>query len=176
MARKSLKAGSTVVIGVRPNGRTVVRWGGPGRAGPAFTGLFVEPFALDFWKLEKSFILTPASNPFPCHRAVKRLSNHVRGLSRQPLLPHHRTAFLTVIAFLVIPSPTLSDSLSEDARRFSSTLCFCQVHGGLLIVAVLHTARKLHSRSVSPEIPGRIIFFITAVGRSPPSSQAGCER
>ena len=169
MARKHVKARSTVLIGMPRNGRTVVRWGGPGRAGPAFAGLFVEPFALDFWKLEKSFVLTPSSNPLPCPRAVKRLSNQVRGLSRQPFLPHHRHTLLTVIAFLVIPASTPSASLTEDARRLCSTLCFCQVHGGLLVVAVVHTARKRHSRSDSPEISGRIVFFITAVGRSPPS-------
>jgi hypothetical protein len=169
VARQHVKAKSTVLIGVRRNARTMVRWGGPGRVGPAFAGLFVEPLTLDFWKLEKSFVLTPSSSPFPCPRAVKRLSNQVRGLSRQPFLPHHRHALLTVIAFLVIPASTPSASLSEDARRLCSTLCLCQVHGGLLVVAVVHTARKRHSRSDSPELSGRIVFFITAVGRSPPT-------
>jgi hypothetical protein len=169
VARKHVKARSTVLIGMPRNGRTVVRWGGPGRVGPAFAGFFVEPFALDFWKLEKSFALSRAFSPFSCSRALKRLSNHVRGVSHQPFLPHHRYAFLTVITYLVIPASTLSDTLNEDGKRFCSTRCLCQVHGGLLVVAVVHTARKRHSRSESPEISGRIVFFITAVGRSPPS-------
>jgi hypothetical protein len=139
--------------------------GGPGRAGPAFTGFFVEPFPLDFWKLEKSFELTARAASFISARNIGRLIRQIR-----PLSPYQGYACLTVITYFIIPSPTQSDSLNEDAKRCSLTRCFCQVHSGLLVVAVMHAARRRHSKSESPEIPGRIVFFVTAVGRSPPSS------
>jgi hypothetical protein len=139
--------------------------GGPGRAGPAMADFFVQPFPLDFWRLEKSYELTAKLGPFISVQNIRRLIRQIR-----PLSPYQGYACLTVITFFVIPSPNQSASLNEDAKRCSLARCFCQVHSGLLVVAVVHTARRRHSRSESPEIPGRIVFFVTAVGRSPPSS------
>ena len=164
MVRKKRKNGSKLLIPVYRHRAGVTCRGGPGRAGPALTGFFVEPFPLDFWKLERSFRQTASYGPVVCATSLKRLLRQIR-----PLSPYHGYACLTVITYLVIPSPTHSDSLNEDVKRCSSARCFYHVHSGLLIVALVHTARRRHSRSESPEIPGRIIFFVTAVGRSPPS-------
>lgn len=176
VGRNHLRAASAPLTRARRKRRIVVHWGGPGREGPALDGLFVEPRPLDFWKLEKSRALSPRSSPIPYPRALKRLLHHVRGLSLQPLVPRYQYTFLTVITYLIIPSSTLSDLVNEDGKRFCSTRSLCQVHGSLLIVAIVHTARSRYSRSRSPEIPGRIVFFITAVGRSPPSFVKGCVR
>jgi hypothetical protein len=162
---KRRKSGSNLLIPVYRHRAGLRHCGGPGRAGPAMSGLFVEPFPLDFWKLEKSFVLTPHCDAVRRLLSLKRLIRQIR-----PMSPYHGYACFTVITFLVISSPALSASLNEDARRCSSLPCFIQVHSGLFIVAVIHAARRRHSRSESPEIPGRIVFFITAVGRSPPSS------
>jgi hypothetical protein len=151
----------------RPRTRVLNR-GAPGREGPAMSGFFVEPFPLDFWKLEKSFSRTRVSSPF-YPPWVRRFINNIRSL---PLSPYHRYACYTIVAFLVIPSASLSESFNQDARNQSTARHVFFVHDGLLIVAVVHTARRRHSRSESPEILGRVVFFITAVGRSPPSCLA----
>jgi hypothetical protein len=139
--------------------------GGPGRAGPALTGFFVEPFPLDFWKLERSYELTARIGPLISAQNIRRLIRQIR-----PLSPYRGYACLTVITYFIVSSPNHSASVHEDARRCSATRCFYQVASGLLVVAVMHAARRRHSKSESPEIPGRIVFFVTAVGRSPPSS------
>ncbi|MBI4963335.1 MAG: hypothetical protein HY913_08660 [Desulfomonile tiedjei] len=129
------------------------------------SGFFVEPFPLDFWKLEKSFTRSRVFSPF-YPPWVRRFVNNIRCL---PLSPYHRYACYTIVAFLVIPSASLSESFNQDAKSRSTKPCVCYVPEGFLIVAVLHTARRRYSRSESPEILGRIVFFITAVGRSPPA-------
>ena len=139
--------------------------GAPGREGPAMSGFFVEPFPLDFWKLDKSFARTRVSSPF-YPPWIRRFVQNIKSL---PLSPYHRYTCYTIVAFLVIPSASLSESFNQDARKYSSSRSVYYVHDGLLIVAVVHTARRRHSRSESPEILGRIVFFITATGRSPPS-------
>lgn len=164
MVPKRRKSRSKLLIPVYRHRAGLMHRGGPGRAGPAMTGLFVEPFPLDFWKLEKSFILTPRSEAFLRLQSLKRLIKQIR-----PMSQYHGYACFTVIAYLVVSSPIVSASLNEDAKRCSSSRCFFQIHSGLFIVAVIHAARRRHSRSESPEIPGRIVFFVTAVGRSPPS-------
>jgi len=148
----------------RPRARALNR-GAPGRESPAMSGFFVEPFPLDFWKLEKSFARTRVSSPF-YPPWIRRFVQNIRSL---PLSPYHRYTCYTIVAFLVIPSASLSESFNQDARSYSSSRSVYHVHDGLLIVAVVHTARRRHSRSESPEILGRIVFFITATGRSPPS-------
>ena len=148
----------------RPRTRVLNR-GAPGREGPAMSGFFVEPFPLDFWKLEKSFAKTRVSSPF-YPPWVRRFVNNIRCL---PLSPYHRYTCYTIIAFLVIPSASLSESFNQDAKSHATNRCVYYVHDGVLIVAVVHTARRRHSRSESPELLGRIVFFIIATGRSPPS-------
>lgn len=162
--QKRRKSNSKLLIPVYRHRAGLKYRGGPGRAGPALAGFFVEPFPLDFWKLERSFELTSKSSPLFCAQSIRRFIRQIR-----PLSPYQGYACLTVITYLIIPAPSQSASLTEDAKRCSTTRCWCQVHSGLLIVAVVHTARRRYSRSESPEIPGRIVFFITAVGRSPPS-------
>jgi len=148
----------------RPGNHKLNR-GGPGREGPAFTGFFVEPFPLDLWKLEKSFARSRTASPF-YPPWVRRFVNNIRNL---PLSPYHRYTCYTIVAFLVIPSASLSESFNQDAKSHSTNRCVYYVHDGFLIVAVVHTARRRHSRSESPEILGRTVFFILATGRSPPS-------
>jgi len=164
VAPKSHKTRARVLIPVHRQTGGLSHMGGPGRAGPALTGFFVEPFPIDFWKLKRSFALSAPSSPFLGAQSLRRLSKQGRHLS-----PYQSYACLAIITFFVIPSPTQAASLNEDAKRCSSTRCFYQVLSGLLIVAIVHAARGRHSRWESPEIPGRIVFFITAVGRSPPS-------
>ncbi len=140
----------------------------PGREAPAMSCFFVEPFPLNFWKLEKSFARTRVSS-LSYLLWVRRF---VRNLRCLPLPPYHRYTCYTIVAFLAIPSASLSESFNQEARNQSTARHVDFVHDGLLIVAVVHTARRRHSRSESPEILGRIVFFITAVGRSPPSYSA----
>lgn len=142
--------------------------GGPGRAGPALTGFFVEPFPLDFWKLEKSFVRSP-SNPLLVYPScVKSFVKNIRNLNPRTLSSRYRHTYFTFIALLIVPFPTLSDSIANDAKRCSLARRGGTPSGGFVIVAFIQRVRRRHSRSESPEILGRIIFFITAVGRSPP--------
>ncbi len=59
---------SKFLVRVCKKGQRVTR-GGPGWAGPALTGFFVEPFPLDFWKLEKSFSLSRPSRLFAWYKS-----------------------------------------------------------------------------------------------------------
>ncbi len=142
---------------------------GPGWAGPAFGDFFVEPFPLDFWKLEKSFAKTSGASFLagPTHR--KTFLRNVRNLIPRPFSPRYRYTYFTFIALLIVPTPTLSDSIATDAKRCSLIRRTWTLDDGLFIVTVVQKRRPRHSRSESPEILGRIVFFITAVGRSPPS-------
>jgi len=167
--QKSRKDNPKLHIRVYQPGSPGVRASGPGRAGPAMTGLFVEPFPLDFWKLERSFVRTPPQDFFPCHKSLKRFVRTARYLIPLSLSPHHRYACFSVIAFLVIPSSQFSEFLESDEKRCSSAHYVCHQNDGFVIIAVIQGARRPNSRSESPEILGRIVFFITAVGRSPPS-------
>lgn len=163
MANNSLKKLSRVrQPGVR---LTLV---GPGRAGHALADFWVEPQPLAYWKLKKSFVRIPPSSLFMCPRWIGRFIDKVRGSHTRPLSPRERCLCLTVVTFLFIPFPYSSQSVSEDARRCSSTCGAREFQGGLLIVAVVQTARYRHSRSQAPEMPGRIVFFVVAMGRSPP--------
>ncbi|MBI5251768.1 MAG: hypothetical protein HY912_19925 [Desulfomonile tiedjei] len=168
MVRRDFKGGSKFIVRVYKKGQPATRWGGPGRAGPALDGLFVEPTPLDFWKLEKSFRLSKPSRLFACPKTIRRFVQRFREGSQPTLSPYRRQACLMVIAFFVVPSSNLTDSVSQDARRCSQVPNVSQEHGGLLIIEIVQTSRGRHSRSASPEIPGRIVFFVTAVGRSPP--------
>jgi hypothetical protein len=168
VVRRNFKNRSKLVVRVYRKGQRVARWGGPGWAGPAFGGLFVEPLPLDFWKLEKSFTLSTPSRLFAYPKAIRRFAQRFRQGSPTPLSPYRKRACMMVIAFFVIPSPSLTDSVTQDARRCSQFPHVSQEHGGLLIIEIVQTSIARHSRSESPEIPGRIVFFVTAVGRSPP--------
>jgi len=150
--------------------------GGPGRAGPAFADFFVEPLPLDFWKLEKSFATTRATPLLVYPSCIKRFIKGVRNRIPRPRSQRHRSTYFTFIALLLTPSPTLSDSIATDAKRCSLARRILTLDDGFLIVAVIQTVRRRHSRSESPEILGRIVFFITAVGRSPPACATACER
>jgi hypothetical protein len=142
--------------------------GGPGRAGPALTGFFVEPFPLDFWKLEKSFVRS-ASDPLLVYPGcVKSFIKNIRNLNPRTLSPKYRYTCFTFIALFIVPLPTLSDSIANDAKRCSLARRDGTLNGGFVIVALVQRAKRRHSRSESPELLGRTIFFIVAVGRSPP--------
>jgi hypothetical protein len=169
VAQKSLKNNQKLVIRVYKRGGSGGRWGGPGRAGPAMTGLFVEPFPLDFWKLEKSFVRTSSPHFIPSHDSVRRFIKKIRCLVPPAVSPYHRCACFTVLAFLVIPSGQIPESLNPNDKRSSLAHCVSHQNDGFMIIAVIQSARRPNSRSESPEILGRIVFFITAVGRSPPS-------
>ena len=142
--------------------------GGPGRAGPALTGFFVEPLPLDFWKLEKSFTRSSTTPLLVYPSCVKSFVKNIRNLNPRTLSSRYRHTYFTFIALLIVPFPTLSDSIATDVKRCSSARRACTLNGGLVIVALVQRARRRHSKSESPEILGRIIFFITALGRSPP--------
>ncbi len=143
--------------------------GGPGRAGPAFADFFVAPFPLDFWKLETSFARTRPTPLLVYPNCVKSFIKGVRNRIPRPLSQRHRYTYFTFIALLLIPSPTLSDSIATDAKRCSLLRRIFTLDDGFFIVAITQRVRRRYSRSESPEILGRIVFFITAVGRSPPS-------
>ena len=160
VSRKSQKNSGQWLIRVYRKKSRKTSSGGPGRAGPALTGFFVEPFPLDFWKLEKSFTRSPS--------CVKSLIKNIRNLNPRTLSSRYRHTYFTFIALLIVPFPTLSDSIATDVKRCSSARRAGAMNGGFIIVALVQRARRRHSRSESPEILGRIIFFITAVGRSPP--------
>jgi hypothetical protein len=142
--------------------------GGPGRAGPTLTGFFVEPFPIDFWKLEKSFKKSPSTPLLVYPGCVKSFVKNIRNLNPRTLSARYRQTYFTFIALLIVPFPTLSDSIADDVKRCSSGRRSCSMNGGFVIVALVQRARRRHSKSESPEILGRIIFFIVAVGRSPP--------
>jgi hypothetical protein len=170
VVRRNFKGSSKYIVRVFKKGQPMASWGGPGRAGPALDGLFVEPTPLDFWKLEKSFALSKPSRLFACPKTIRRFVQRFKhGAQPAKLSPYRRQACLMVIAFFVIPSSNLTDSVKQDARRCSQAPNVSQEHGGLLIIEEVQTSRGRHSRSESPEIPGRIVFFVTAVGRSPPA-------
>jgi hypothetical protein len=137
----------------------------PSRVGPAMSDFSVEPFPLAYWKLDKSFIRTSSVSPlFP-----PRLRCFVQNIRSLPLSAFHRNTCYTIVAFLVIPSASVPESFNQDARIHAAKRFGYYMHDGLLVFAVVHTARRRHSRSESPELLGRIVFFITAVGRSPPA-------
>lgn len=142
---------------------------GPGREVPALADFCVEPQLLEFWKLKKSFARTRASNFIIYWGGIERAIKTIRHSAVRPLSPRQRYVCLTVVALLLIPLPNPLQSLREDARRWSSNRCGYKLHRVLLVIAVAHTAKRRHSRSESPEIPGRTIFFVVATGRSPPS-------
>jgi hypothetical protein len=167
VVRRNFKNRSKFLVRVCKKGQRVTHWGAPGWAGPALTGFFVEPFPLDFWKLEKSFSLSRPSRLFACTKAIRHFAQHFKQGAQPPLSPYRRRACMMVVAFFVIPSPNSTDSVTQDARRCSQVVS--QEHGGLLIIEIVQTSRARHSKSESPEIPGRIVFFVTAVGRSPPA-------
>jgi hypothetical protein len=169
VARSDFRRGSKLLIRVYKREKPLTRYRGPGKAGLAFGDFCVEPFPLDFWKLKKSFSLSRPSGLFACPQTIRRLAQRFRLGGHLPLSPYHRQACLMVIAFFVIPSPTPTDSLTQDARRISLVPSIGQEHAGLLVVEVVQTSIRRGSRARSPEIPGRIVFFVSAVGRSPPS-------
>jgi hypothetical protein len=168
VAQTSRKQNQKVLIRVYRQGSSVGHWGGPGRAGPAMAGFFVEPRPLDFWKLEKSLLRTPTPKLIDCPRYLKRFVKKIRYLVPPAISPYRRYAYFTVLAFLVIPPDQLSETLSQTEKRSQLAQSVCHENDGFMIVAVIQNARRPHSRSESPEILGRIVFFITAVGRSPP--------
>lgn len=172
MSRKRHKESYQLLIrvGRRPASNGLAR--GPGRAGPAFADFFVQPFPLDFWKLEKSFARTRPTPLLVYPSFIKSFIKGVRNRIPRPLSQRHRCTYLTFIALLLIPSPTLSDSIVTDAKRCSLACRILTLDDGFLIITVIQTVRRRHSRSESPEILGRIVFFITAVGRSPPACTA----
>jgi hypothetical protein len=141
---------------------------GPGRVGPALADFWVEPQPLAYWKLKKSFVRTPPYNLSVCRRHMGRFVESARGPISRPLSPRERCLCQTIVTLLFNPFPYSSQSVSEDARRCSSARCAREFHGGLLIVAIVQTARHRHSRSQGPEMLGRIVFFVVATGRSPP--------
>jgi len=141
---------------------------GPGRAGPALTDFWAEPLPLDYWKLKKSFDRTRASSPILYSRYIAPVLRRVLTSATRPLSSCGQYTCLTVVTLLLIPFPIPSEAIQADARRCSSSHCAYLLHSGLLIIIVGHAAARRHSRSQSPEIPGRIIFFVTATGRSPP--------
>jgi hypothetical protein len=133
-------------------------------------GMFVEPFPLDFWKLERSYVLSSSQNFIACHVSLRRFIKKIRCLVPPAVSPYHRYACFTVLAFLAIPASQIPESLSLNEKQSSEAHSVCHQNDGFLIIAVFQSARRPHSRSMSPEILGRIVFFISAVGRSPPSS------
>ncbi len=169
MSRKSPKNSCRWLIRVCRKRTRKRSSGGPGRAGPALTGFFVEPFPLDFWKLEKSFTKSPTTPLLVYPSCVKSFVKNIRNLNPRTLSPRYRQTYLTFIALLIVPFPTLSDSIADDVKRCSSARRVGAMNGGFVIVALVQRARRRHSKSESPEILGRIIFFIVAVGRSPPN-------
>lgn len=142
--------------------------GGPGRAGPAMAGFFVEPVGLDFWNLEKSFVMTRATGARVFPNCLRSFVRNIRTLTPLTLFPRHRYTYLTFIALLIVPFPVLTDSIASDAKRCSVERRICTLNDGYVLVAVIQTVRRPHSRSESPEILGRVVFFVLAVGRSPP--------
>lgn len=168
MAQTSRKQNPKVLIRVYRQGNPRGQWGGPGRAGPAMAGFFVEPRPLDFWQLEKSFQRTPAPKFFASPLYLKRFVKKIRYLVPPVVSPYRRYAYFTVLAFLVIPPSQLTETLNQTEKRSQLAHSVCHENDGFMIVAVIQNARRPHSRSESPEILGRIVFFITAVGRSPP--------
>ncbi len=168
MSRKRHKESYQLLIrvGRKPGSNVSAR--GPGRAGPAFADFCVQPFPLDFWKLEKSFERTRPTPLLVYPSCIKSFIKLARNRIPRPLSKRHRCAYLTFMSLLLIPPPTLLDSIATDARRCSLSSWILPLEDGFLIIAVIQTVRRRHSRSESPEILGRVVFFITAVGRSPP--------
>lgn len=146
---------------------------GPGRAGPAMADFWVEPQPLDFWNLKKTFVKTPPSDFFIGSQFIELFLRQVRGSDARQLSKRQSYVCLTAVVLLFIPFPNSSQFVSEDARRCSSTLCSCDLDSGVLIVAVVQTARYRRSWSQAPETPGRITFFVIATGRSPPQVGSG---
>jgi hypothetical protein len=144
----------------------------PGREGPAMADFFAEPLSLDFWKLRKSFVRTRSSALLVCPRCIGILIKKVTGSVASRLSPSQRVC-LVVGTLLLIPLARPLQWFRAEGRRCASTLCACQSWGSVLHEAVGHAARRRHSRSQSPEIPGRIVSFIIAIGRSPPFFAVG---
>jgi hypothetical protein len=168
VSRKSQKNSCQWLIRVYRKRTRKIASGGPGRAGPTLAGFFVEPLPLDFWKLEKSFTRSPSTPLLVYPSCVKSFVKNIRNLNPRTLSSRYRHTYFTFIALLIVPFPTLSDSIATDVKRCSSVRRVGAMNGGFIIVALVQRAKRRHSKSESPEILGRIIFFITAVGRSPP--------
>lgn len=147
----------------------------PGREGPAMADFFAEPLSLDFWKLRKSFVRTRSSALLICPRWIGILIKKVTGSVARPLSPSQRLC-LIVTTLLLMPLARPLQWFRAEGKRCSSTPCACQSRGNVLHEAVGHAARRRHSRSESPEIPGRIVSFITAIGRSPPFFAVGASQ
>lgn len=168
MSRKARKNSYKWLVRVYRNKLSEGSEGGRERAGPALAGFFVEPLPLEFWKLEKSFVRSTSPPLLVYPSCVKGFINNIRNLIPRTLSPRYRHTYFTFIALLIIPYPTLSDSIANDAKRCSLARRVRDLNDNLLIVAFIQSVRRRHSRSESPEILGRTVFFIVAVGRSPP--------
>jgi hypothetical protein len=142
----------------------------PGRIGPAMAGFFVEPMPLDYWRLKKSLKLTRNSPPLPCPDSLMRCFGKFIGILRHSSEPDSRRAYCAIIALLVIPTQTLSETVPHFYNRSRAIRYVFPIDGEIVIVAVVFGERRRHSSLASPEIIGRVVFFILAVGRSPPAS------
>jgi hypothetical protein len=144
----------------------------PGRIGPAMAGFFVEPMPLDFWRLKKSPRRSPQSSfpplPAPLHRCFDKLRDVLRH-SPEPAATSARFAIVTLLA--VPTQPPLPTTPNCYNQRLAIRYVF-PIDGGIVIVALVFGERRRYSRLASPEIIGRIVFFILAVGRSPPPADS----
>ncbi len=154
---------------LRSRRQSLLAFSGPGREGPAFADFCIEPQLLDFWGLEKSFARTRLPRFIRFLGRARRAIKTAHQSAARPLSPRQKYVCLTLVALFVIPSITSFQSVRENVLSRFSTRCAYQLRRVLLIIAVAYTAKRRHSRSQSPEIPGRISFFVIATGRSPPA-------
>lgn len=149
------------------DGIRLVRFG-PGRAGPALGDFCVEPLPLDFWKLKRSYVQTTPPVLLICPHRFARFIKKLQGTVIDPLAPSRRHACLMVAILFTIPSATVSATEGRSGRGYALALCVCQLDAGTVGTGWKQAPKGRHARWQSPEIPGRVIFFIVATGRSPP--------
>lgn len=147
---------------------------GPGREIATMGEFCIEPQLLSLWKLKKSVAKSLSSHVPVLPRCIGRSIKRSKGPLGHSLSLDQKLAFLSVSAYLLLPSSGTPQLIQAEGTTCSGTRCACRLHGSLLREVVSHTARRRHSRSLSPELPGRIIFFIAAMGRSPPLGSRSC--
>ena len=143
---------------------------GPGRAGPALADFCVEPLPLDFWKLKRSNVRTPAPVLLICPHRFARFIKRLKGTATDPFVPSRRHACLLVAILFAIPSATVAAAEGRGGKDYTLALCVCQLDAGTIGTGLKQAPKGRYARWQSPEIPGRVIFFIVATGRSPPCS------
>lgn len=141
---------------------------GPGRADPAPVDFRTKPLPPMIWRLETSFVRTPAPDPIISNQHSRPIIKQALSSTMRRLYQHQGCVPPAATKPPLTQLTTASESIREYSKYYSANSCIKLFHRSSLIISVVPTAARRHCRSLSPEIPGRIVFFVIETGRSPP--------